>query len=97
MRQLYALQLRLPGATMNPQGLVGGNVGVLPFANSSFDLAISNAAFEHFLDVPAVLADLQRVLRPGGDLGRGSPLYESLGRAQREFHPVSAAQSAPRC
>ncbi|MEI8305724.1 MAG: methyltransferase domain-containing protein [Chloroflexales bacterium] len=77
MRQLYALQLRLPGATMNPQGLVGGNVGVLPFANSSFDLAISNAAFEHFLDVPAVLADLQRVLRPGGVIWAGVHLFTS--------------------
>src|SRR6266542_3202580 len=31
-----------------------------------FDLATSVAAFEHFLDVPAVVTELHRVLRPGG-------------------------------
>ncbi|MEI8165897.1 MAG: methyltransferase domain-containing protein [Chloroflexales bacterium] len=45
--------------------LVCGDVGRLPFPAASFDLAVSAAAFEHFLDVPAVVADLHRVLRPG--------------------------------
>jgi ubiquinone/menaquinone biosynthesis C-methylase UbiE len=56
---------------------VAGDVGILPFAAASFDLAISNAAFEHFLDVPSVLADLQRVLRPGGLLWVGIHLFTS--------------------
>ncbi|MBX0331035.1 methyltransferase domain-containing protein [Oscillochloris sp. ZM17-4] len=77
MRRLYALQLGLPSAAMDPQGLIGGNVGVMPFAAGRFDLAISNAAFEHFLDVPAVLADLQRVLRPGGMIWAGVHLFTS--------------------
>lgn len=77
MRRLYAAQLGLGAAPMAPAGLVGGNVGVLPFAAASFDLAISNAAFEHFLDVPAVLADLHRVLRPGGMIWAGVHLFTS--------------------
>jgi ubiquinone/menaquinone biosynthesis C-methylase UbiE len=52
-------------------------VGILPFADDSFDLAISNAAFEHFLDVPAVLSDLRRVLRPGGLIWAGIHLFTS--------------------
>jgi len=48
--------------------LVCGNVGSLPFQNDSFDLVTSIAAFEHFLDVPAVLTELGRVIRPKGVL-----------------------------
>lgn len=77
LRQLYAAQLGLGATTMAPTGLVGGDVGILPFADERFDLAISNAAFEHFLDVPAVLADLQRVLRPGGMVWAGIHLFTS--------------------
>lgn len=77
MRRLYAAQLGLGAATMAPTSLVGGDVGVLPFADGRFDLALSNAAFEHFLDVPSVLADLQRVLRPGGLLWAGIHLFTS--------------------
>ena len=46
--------------------LVCGDVSSLPYPNNYFDLATSIAAFEHFLDVPSVVADLWRVLKPGG-------------------------------
>jgi SAM-dependent methyltransferase len=46
--------------------LVCGDVGKLPFASGFFDLATSVAAFEHFLEVPHVIDEIQRVLRPGG-------------------------------
>jgi SAM-dependent methyltransferase len=77
MRRLYALQLNLPADAMSPQNLISGNVGIMPFSGESFDLAISNAAFEHFLDVPAVLDDLHRVLRPGGMIWVGIHLFTS--------------------
>lgn len=77
MRRLYATQLGLRAGTMTAQGLVTGDVGILPFMANSFDLTISNAAFEHFLDVPAVLADLVRVLRPGGLIWAGIHLFTS--------------------
>lgn len=66
MRQVYAVQLGLPRDAMAPRALVGADVGRLPFQDATFDLARSIAAFEHFLDVPSVVAELQRVLRPGG-------------------------------
>ncbi|NCC37557.1 MAG: SAM-dependent methyltransferase, partial [Chloroflexia bacterium] len=49
----------------------------LPFAADSFDLAVSQAAFEHFLNVPAVVQDLARVVRPGGMLWIGIHLFTS--------------------
>jgi SAM-dependent methyltransferase len=65
-RRLYGFKLALPSAALARDRLVCGNVGVLPFPDSSFDLVTSVAAFEHFLDVPAVLGEIRRVLRPGG-------------------------------
>ena len=38
----------------------------LPLADASVDLIVSHEVFEHISDVPAVLSDMARVLRPGG-------------------------------
>lgn len=38
----------------------------LPFADDSFDTIISLNTLEHIYDAPAVLAEMHRVLRPGG-------------------------------
>ncbi|NWG21483.1 MAG: class I SAM-dependent methyltransferase [Chloroflexi bacterium] len=65
-RRIYLHRLGLPVMTAAPAGLVCGHAGLLPFADHTFDLVTSIAAFEHFLDVPAVLSEVARVLRPGG-------------------------------
>ncbi|RRR66854.1 MAG: SAM-dependent methyltransferase [Candidatus Viridilinea halotolerans] len=77
LRGMYALQLGLGQAAMEPTGLLKGNVGVLPFPDATFDLAVSYAAFEHFLEIPKVLTELQRVLRSGGLLWVGIHLFTS--------------------
>ena len=46
--------------------LICGDVTHLPFPNASFDLVTSVAAFEHFLQVPEVVSEVLRVLKPGG-------------------------------
>ena len=38
----------------------------LPFSDASFDAIVSNMVFEHVMHPAEVLAELQRVLRPGG-------------------------------
>jgi ubiquinone/menaquinone biosynthesis C-methylase UbiE len=40
----------------------------LPFKDNRFDLAVCRFAFHHFLDPPAVLREMRRVVRPGGNL-----------------------------
>ena len=42
------------------------DVHALPFAAGSFDLATSRIAPHHFADVPAVLYEVARVMKPGG-------------------------------
>jgi len=40
--------------------------GALPFADASFDKAVACLVFEHIDDVDEAIADVARVLRPGG-------------------------------
>jgi ubiquinone/menaquinone biosynthesis C-methylase UbiE len=42
------------------------DAGRMPFADDSFDLIVSSMSQHHWSDVPAVIAEIRRVLRPGG-------------------------------
>jgi len=64
-RRLFAWRQGLNGRVANGP-LVKASVNELPFANNVFEVVTSIAAFEHFLDVPTVVAEVARVLRPGG-------------------------------
>jgi len=65
-RRIFAWRARVPLSVINGKTLVNGNVSRLPFADSAFELVTSIAAFEHFLNVPDVVDEVARVLRPGG-------------------------------
>jgi SAM-dependent methyltransferase len=65
-RRIFCWKSDVPKETTSDRTLVCGNVVALPFRARSFDLVTSIAAFEHFLDVPAVLEELARVVRPRG-------------------------------
>lgn len=47
-------------------GLVAADVRVLPFAGEAFDLVYSMGTIEHFDEHAAAVAELWRVLKPGG-------------------------------
>jgi SAM-dependent methyltransferase len=42
--------------------------GVIPFEEDYFDFVISNQVFEHVVDLELVLAQIDRVLKPSGEL-----------------------------
>ena len=65
-RALFNWQVGGSALRARADTLACGDVGYLPFADASFDLITSVAAFEHFLDVPRVVCEMQRVLRYGG-------------------------------
>ncbi|MGH2604237.1 MAG: methyltransferase domain-containing protein, partial [Dehalococcoidia bacterium] len=43
-----------------------GNATALPFPDGSFDAAVATQVYEYVDDMPTALAELNRVLRPGG-------------------------------
>jgi len=43
-----------------------GEASALPFGEASLDRALSVQVFEYIADIPAALAEIHRVLRPGG-------------------------------
>ena len=47
----------------------------LPFADGSFDAVLSCEVIEHLLDVTRSLAEMNRVLRPGGRLFLSTPYH----------------------
>jgi len=80
--QLVALDIALPmleharkrGRWPRKPRCVCGDAESLPFADSSFDLVFSNLMLQWCVDLEAVFAELQRVLRPEGLL-----LFTSFG------------------
>jgi SAM-dependent methyltransferase len=76
-RWIYIRKLGLTAEATAGQTLVCGDVAVLPFSDNSFDFVTSVAGFEHFLDVPSVVTELARVVRPGGLVWVGIHLFTS--------------------
>lgn len=52
-----------------------GDAGRLPFADASFDRVICSEVLEHLPDVDAALAEIDRVLKPGGRFALSVPRY----------------------
>ena len=58
-----------------------GNASAMPFEDNSFDLLVCRAAFKNFSEPEKALAEMYRVLRPGGtgliiDLRRDAPISQ---------------------
>jgi SAM-dependent methyltransferase len=60
----YESRMTLPGPQLSMAGLGES----LPLASGSVDIAICFNALDHMQDPPAALAEMRRVLRPGGVL-----------------------------
>jgi arsenite methyltransferase len=59
---------REPAAGSAPITFCSGDAGALPFADESFDVAVSTQVYEYVEDLATALAEARRVLRPGGRL-----------------------------
>jgi SAM-dependent methyltransferase len=58
--------------------VVAGSVDEMPFADDSFDLAVSFDVIEHLPDEHQSLSELRRVVKPGGTLVVTVPAYKWL-------------------
>lgn len=100
--EMLGVARRLGGAAGGAVNWVEADAGALPFENDSFDLTYCQQALQFFPDRPAALAELRRVLRPGGRAGFGvqrdlsvNPLLEAQAAAL-EKHAGPAAAAAVR-
>lgn len=75
--------------------LVRGDALRLPFADASFDAVVSISSIEHFSSVSIAIAEMARVLRPGGRLAlsadslAGAHRWPRLAEAHRERYAVA--------
>lgn len=56
----------------------------MPFQDQSFDGAVSVQVFEYIDDIPAALAEIYRVLKPGGRLVIGGTHWDTLAWYSRD-------------
>jgi len=64
-RQGVAAAARDPGAGAGCAFAIASGMQ-LPFADGSFDIVVCNHVYEHVPDAPRLMAEVARVLRPGG-------------------------------
>jgi ubiquinone/menaquinone biosynthesis C-methylase UbiE len=77
--------------TRVPVELVGASAEALPFADASFDSAVMTYTLCSIADPRRALAELRRVLRPGGELifvEHGLARDDSTRRWQRRLTPL---------
>jgi len=83
-------------ATLHPSvSFRHADAAALPFADGAFDAVVANFLMPHVSDLPAVTAELARVVRPGGRLALTTwdPEPETYVRAL--FESIAEAGAAP--
>ncbi len=94
---LALAKVNAPGAELHQ-----GDAGSLPFADESFDLVVCNFGMMHLPDQPKALAEVSRVLRPGGAFVMAtwaapdeSPAFGTVFSTIRGHADLSAAPPQP--
>ncbi|MEK6541818.1 MAG: methyltransferase domain-containing protein [Pseudomonadota bacterium] len=79
----YDIASDLPGAII-------GSLDALPFADATFDTILCNAVLEHVKHPEAVVAELARVLRPGGHVILAVPFLQPYHESPHDFRRYSS-------
>lgn len=69
-----------------------GDAESLPFPDATFDLVTCRRAAHHFPSIPRAVAEMVRVLRPGGKLGLVDMAAPDEPQAARLFNAMEAAR-----
>ena len=90
------------GVDVDPGALAGqdretvvADMRELPFADGSFDAAISVHSIEHVPDADRALAEVARVLRPGGSAAVVTPNRLTFGRPDEIIDPYHYVEYDP--
>lgn len=73
-----------------------GDAGRMPYADRSFDLVVSNLGLNNLPDPDAALAEVARVLTPGGVLALSTNLHGHMAEFYAVFAEVLARVGAER-
>lgn len=95
-------ETELPAGSAAPIAWVQGDACALPFADASFDAATCGYGLRNVVDIPAALAELRRVLRPGATAAlldfnnarEDAPAAAALQRLLLDAVVVPAARAA---
>jgi ubiquinone/menaquinone biosynthesis C-methylase UbiE len=71
------------------------DAGALPFADASFDAVVANFLMPHVADLPGVVAELARVVRPGGRVALTTWDPDAPGFLRALMQAVAAAGARP--
>jgi SAM-dependent methyltransferase len=74
----YDIASSIPGAII-------GSLVDMPFEDGGFDTILCNAVLEHVPDIATVMAELARVLKPGGVLIAGVPFLQPFHRSPTDY------------
>jgi ubiquinone/menaquinone biosynthesis C-methylase UbiE len=76
---------------------VAADAGDMPFPDGAFDLIVSSMSQHHWSDVPAVVGEIRRVLRPGGRawIYDARPMLRRAEHAARRAFPAGAVRREP--
>lgn len=72
-----------------PDAIIG-SLDTLPFAGDAYDTILCNAVLEHVEHPEAVVAELARVLRPGGHVILAVPFLQPYHECPRDFRRYSS-------
>lgn len=77
-------------------GCVGGQATLLPFPDRSFDVIVTRSVLIYVADKPAAVAEMSRVLRPGGRISVFEPVNSAAKRLKLSRDPSGlSANSVP--
>ncbi|MFI1393903.1 class I SAM-dependent methyltransferase [Streptomyces sp. NPDC020681] len=85
-RSLRQLAVQAPGRVEVPVDVVPGAAEALPVKSEAFDAAVASLVLCSVRDLPRALAEIRRVLRPGGELRffeHGRAATKGMARTQR--------------
>ena len=72
------------------------DAGLIPFPTAVFDVVVANHMLYHVPSIPAVFAEIQRVLRPGGQLyatTNGSSHMQEIQSWRKQYYPIKTGSS----
>ena len=96
---IVRLDLDIP-PSRRPGDYVSGDAARMPFSAGAFDLVIANHSLEHFVELRATIAEIGRVIKPGGVLYVAVPdastltdrIYRWLGKGGGHVNPFRSPE-----